>query len=122
MLTRAELLQDIQAETGEISSEAMDLIGHLTSAESCETLEDLRIYLLEARHYAACIIANINDQIARIPAPDSTNDAVKLLEEAGATRETKEDRSGETRSGWWMDDVFLAPLSNPKLALEAIRG
>lgn len=65
-LTNAELIEDIQAEIGESSSEAMELIGHLTSAESCETAEDLRQNLLEARQAAKVILSNINDQLARL--------------------------------------------------------
>lgn len=49
-------------------------------------------------------------------------EAIKELELSGAVREKKEDRQGVTRSGWWLDDVFLAPLSDPVSALGVIRG
>ena len=35
-------------------------------------------------------------------------EARRKLIEAGAKCEKKEDREGKTRSGWWMDSVFLA--------------
>ena len=47
---------------------------------------------------------------------------VEELLEMGAYYGTQEDRSGKTKSGWWMDDVWLAPKDDPKAALEAIRG
>ena len=65
-LTQAELMEDIQAEIGEASSEAVDLIGNLTDVESCETMEDLKANLLEARKAAQTIISQINDQLARL--------------------------------------------------------
>jgi len=66
MLTNAELLNDIQAEIGESSSECVELLGDLTSVESCDTLLDLRISLLKAKLAAMTIIQNINDQLARM--------------------------------------------------------
>ena len=33
--------------------------------------------------------------------------AIDNLREAGAVLEKKEDREGKTRSGWWIDDVYL---------------
>ena len=33
--------------------------------------------------------------------------AIDNLREAGAVLEKKEDRDGKTRSGWWIDDVYL---------------
>lgn len=65
-LSQQELIEDIQAEIGEASSEAMDLIGHLTDAESCETMEDLKQNLLEARKTAQTILQHINDELARL--------------------------------------------------------
>lgn len=49
-------------------------------------------------------------------------EAIAKLIEMGATYEQKEDSSGETKSGWWMDTVWLAPYRKPLLALEAING
>jgi len=64
--TAQELIDDIQAEIGECSSESMDLTGHLTSAESCETLEDLKQNILEAKGVALLILSNLNDQLSRL--------------------------------------------------------
>ena len=49
-------------------------------------------------------------------------EAMQRLNEAGAKLEKREDSHGVTRSGWWMDDVWLAPTNQPKAALEALRG
>lgn len=46
--------------------------------------------------------------------------AVDELLEAGCKNEKKEDRQGDTRSGWWQDDVFLA--KDPILALQILKG
>ncbi len=46
--------------------------------------------------------------------------ARQILIEAGATKERREDRHGETKSGWWLDGVFLG--SSDAAAVEAIRG
>ena len=66
MKTTQEQIEEIQAEIGESSAESVDLTAHLTSAESCETLEDLKQNLLEARNTALSILSNINDQINRM--------------------------------------------------------
>ncbi len=52
----------------------------------------------------------------------SKNEAIEFLKEAGAVLEKREDRSGETKSGWWIDDVFLAPAKSPVDAVLAMRG
>jgi hypothetical protein len=65
-MTQNELMEDVQAEIGEASSEAMDLIANLTDVESCETMQDLKANLLEARQAAQTIIQHINDQLARL--------------------------------------------------------
>lgn len=65
-LSQKELMEDIQAEIGEASSESVDLTANLTDAESCETMEDLKANLLEARKAAQTIISQINDQLARL--------------------------------------------------------
>ena len=44
------------------------------------------------------------------------------LRERGATLVTKEDRNGDTKSGWWMDDVWLAPKHQPAQAMRALEG
>lgn len=66
MLTNAELIADIQAEIGETSSESVELTGHLTSAESCETLDDLKFHLLLAKQSALTILTHLNDELDRI--------------------------------------------------------
>jgi len=48
--------------------------------------------------------------------------ATERLIEMGATHETKEDHFGDTKNGWWMDTVWLAPYSNPREALQAVEG
>jgi uncharacterized phage infection (PIP) family protein YhgE len=65
-LSQQELMEDIQAEIGEASSESVDLTANLTDVESCETMEDLKANLLEARKAAQTIISQINDQLARL--------------------------------------------------------
>ena len=52
----------------------------------------------------------------------TNTEATTRLLEMGATHERKEDHHGDTKDGWWMDTVWLAPYSQPKLALEAIQG
>ena len=42
------------------------------------------------------------------------------LLETGATLEKREDRQGDTRTGWWLDGVFLG--ESVREALAAIRG
>ena len=66
MLTTAELITDIQGEVGECSSVSLELIGHLTSAESCETAEELKENILEAKGIALLILSNLNDQLSRL--------------------------------------------------------
>jgi len=67
-LTNAELMEDIQAEIGESSSESVDLTAYLSDAESCETAVDLLENLLAAKLSAETILSNVKDQIARIKA------------------------------------------------------
>lgn len=64
--TIEELVEDIQAEIGESSSESVDLTAYLSDAESCETLEDLRENLKAAEIAAQVILDNVRDQLARI--------------------------------------------------------
>jgi hypothetical protein len=51
---------------------------------------------------------------------DSQRRAAVQLIDAGCVKEKKEDRFGETKSGWWQDTVFLGV--NPVEALQALRG
>lgn len=46
--------------------------------------------------------------------------AIDQLIERGAVNEKKEDRFGDTRSGWWIDDTFLG--RDPIDALNVILG
>lgn len=64
-LSTAELLQDVATETGEISTETMDLLYALTSAEGAEDLNEQLIHLQAARHAADAILTHIKDEIAR---------------------------------------------------------
>ena len=48
------------------------------------------------------------------------SDKQQILIEAGATKERREDRSGDTKSGWWLDGVYLG--SSDSAAVEALRG
>lgn len=45
--------------------------------------------------------------------------SAKELEEMGAALEVKEDRFGDTKSGWWLDGVFLG--SNTVRALNSAK-
>lgn len=49
-------------------------------------------------------------------------EAIAKLIEMEATHEKKEDSFGDTKSGWWMDTVWLAPYSQPLEALAVIEG
>jgi hypothetical protein len=48
--------------------------------------------------------------------------AVKELRDAGAELLKQEDRHGETKTGWWMDGVWLAPTNDPAAALRSMKG
>ena len=50
------------------------------------------------------------------------NADAKTLIELGAKNERREDSEGKTKSGWWMDGVFLAPSNRPKDALRELKG
>jgi len=52
----------------------------------------------------------------------TNNEAIDRLIEMEASHEKKEDSFGETKSGWWMDTVWLAPYSQPREALAVIEG
>jgi len=52
----------------------------------------------------------------------STAEAISKLESVGAVRAKAEDGSGTTRSGWWLDGVYLALVADPKAAWAAING
>lgn len=48
--------------------------------------------------------------------------AEKALVEMGAERLKAENRFGETKTGWWLDTVFLGPLSDPVYCLNVVKG
>lgn len=48
--------------------------------------------------------------------------AVAELEAMGAERLKKENFHGETKSGWWLDTVFLGPVSDPVHCLNVVKG
>lgn len=50
----------------------------------------------------------------------TTNETKSELLAAGATLERKETTAGETKTGWWMDGVYLG--KDPHTALESLRG
>lgn len=52
---------------------------------------------------------------------NATN-AKQVLIEMGAKNERREDSHGETRTGWWMDGVWLAPSSRPMDAIRMLKG
>jgi len=52
----------------------------------------------------------------------SKNEAIERLIEMGATHEQKEDNFGDTKNGWWLDTVWLAPYKDPQAAIEAMDG
>jgi hypothetical protein len=51
---------------------------------------------------------------------NSSKAAEQSLREAGAAYERREDRHGYTRSGWWLDEVYLG--KSIREALAAIQG
>ena len=50
------------------------------------------------------------------------DDTFKTLVELGARTERREDSEGKTRTGWWMDGVWLAPANRPMDALRELKG
>lgn len=67
-LTTAEFLQDVATETGEISTQTMDLLYALTCAEGADSLSEQLIHLQSARNAAEAILSNLKDEIARFAA------------------------------------------------------
>ena len=55
-------------------------------------------------------------------ASQKTESARAELLERGATLEKREDAHGDTKTGWWMDGVWLAPTNKPVLALASLDG
>ena len=52
---------------------------------------------------------------------NATN-AIEMLTEMGAKNERREDCEGRTRTGWWMDGVWLAPSNRPMDAIRELKG
>lgn len=50
----------------------------------------------------------------------ATHRALALLRDSGATLAKQEDRSGDTKSGWWLDGVYLG--KDAKTAATSITG
>jgi hypothetical protein len=80
--------------------------------------------LIGCRRCASSIRNYDNHQIAKNTMKDLSKKelAIKELIASGATHEKKENSSGETKSGWWMDTVFLAPYGMPELAISILKG
>ena len=51
-----------------------------------------------------------------------SSNAVAELIAAGAVKERREDRHGDTKAGWWLDGVWLAPATQPQAAVAAMKG
>ena len=47
-------------------------------------------------------------------------EAVAKLMEMGAAKERREDSNGKTITGWWLDGVWLAPVTKPQDAVRAV--
>lgn len=47
---------------------------------------------------------------------------ISELKDAGAEIAKREDSHGDTKLGWWLDGVYLAPVNRPQDALRAIKG
>lgn len=47
-------------------------------------------------------------------------DAMQQLKERGAENIKREDRFGETKSGWWLDETFLG--KDPLVAIQVLKG
>ena len=65
---------------------------------------------------------NIDNINAMIAAAKSPAEAARLvdLRDRGAEYSKRETRTGETRSGWWLDGVYLGKTTRD--AMEAING
>ena len=52
----------------------------------------------------------------------TTTNATQTLIEMGAKNERREDSEGKTKSGWWLDGVWLAPSNRPMDAIRFLKG
>jgi len=59
---------------------------------------------------------------AKMTKAERKAEAVRELEAMGAERLKREDRFGDTKSGWWLDVVYLGPISDPEYCLRVVRG
>jgi hypothetical protein len=48
--------------------------------------------------------------------------AIETLRAWGAELLKAEDRHGETKTGWWLDGVWLGPKNDPAAALRILNG
>ncbi len=48
--------------------------------------------------------------------------AEKELRKMGAKLMTAENRFGDTKTGWWLDGVFLGPKHDPVYCLNCAKG
>ena len=48
--------------------------------------------------------------------------ATQTLIEMGAKNERREDSEGKTKSGWWLDGVWLASSNRPHDAIRVLKG
>lgn len=44
------------------------------------------------------------------------------LREIGAELLKTEDQFGDTKTGWWLDGVFLGPKNDPEYCLRVVNG
>lgn len=49
-------------------------------------------------------------------------EAIEMLRARSAELLKMEDREGRTRSGWWVDGIWLAPANDPAYALRIMDG
>lgn len=80
--------------------------GFLKAKEAAEAAGDVRA-ARAADHQAVMVGHKAEHQAARLRFAERKEAIEAALKEAGATLEKKEDRWGQTKSGWWQDGVFL---------------
>jgi hypothetical protein len=80
----------------------------------------LRIISLPDNIHTSQAIETDDETQTEIETMSRKENAVAELIERGAENIKKEDRFGDTRSGWWMDQTFLG--KDPVVALEVLLG
>lgn len=53
---------------------------------------------------------------------DRQEQARIVLRAAGAECLKREDRFGDTKAGWWIDDVCLGPTNDPEYCVRVMNG